>query len=155
MKKVKFSAIDILIVIFLMAVIAIGFIKIKNNITNGESAQKIHFSVLATKVDTGTKDIISIGDEVSISLKEKAYAKVIGVTETEHLEDKFSANLGKYVLQAIEGKADLMLELECMANVSDTEIINGNVPIRVGEESYIHGKGYSLHGYIVTVDEVE
>jgi len=29
------------------------------------------------------------------------------------------------------------------------------VPIRVGEESYIHGKGYSLHGYIVTVDEVE
>ena len=155
MKKVKFSAIDILIVIFLAAVIVFGFMKVKNAIIKGESAQKIQFTVLATNVDTGTKDIISIGDKVSISLKEKAYAKVIGVTETEHYEDKFSANLGKYVSQAIDGKADLMIQLECAANVSDTEILNGNVPIRVGEESYIHGKGYSLHGYIVTVDEVE
>lgn len=155
MKKIKFSVIDIIIVVFLAMVIVVGFMKIKNTIISDEKAEKIHFSVLATNVDAGTKDIITVGDEVSISLKEKAYAKVVGVTETEHFEDKFSANLGKYVSQAIAGKADVLLSLECMANVSDTEILNGNVSIRVGEESYIHGKGYSLHGYIVTVDEIE
>ena len=155
MKKTKFTAIDILIVIFLVLVIVFGFLKVKGNFESGASAQKICFSVLATNVDAGMKDVISVGDEVSVSLKEKAYATVTNVTETEHFEDKFSTNLGKYISQPIEGKSDVLLELECIANVSDTEISNSNVPVRVGEESYIHGKGYSLRGYIVIVDEIE
>ena len=155
MKKTKFTAVDLLIVIFLVLVIAFGFLKMKS-LTSGEAkAQKVHFSVLATNIDAGMQDIISEGDEVSISLKEKAYAKVTKITETEHYEDKFSSNLGKYVSQQVIGKSDILVELECMANISDTEILNGNVPIRVGEESYIHGKGYSLHGYIVVVDDKE
>lgn len=149
----KFSVIDILIIILLLLIIAFGFLKVKNIITDGNSEQKVHFSVLATKVSEGTGDIISVGDKVSISLKEKAYAVVTGVTETEHFEDKFSPKLKKYVSQPVDGECDIILELECNAKVSDTEISNGNVPIRVGEESYIHGKGYSLHGYIVTVDD--
>lgn len=149
----KFSVIDIIIIVFLLAVISFGFLKVKNMILAENSNQKVHFSVLATNVDKGTGDIISIGDKVSISLKEKAYATVVGVTETEHFEDKFSPNLKRYSSQSVEGKSDILLELECDANVSETEILNGNVPIRVGEESYIHGKGYSLQGYIVVADD--
>lgn len=149
----KFSVIDVLIVILLLLVIVFGFLKVKNMVSEGSSEQSVHFSVLATEVNAGTGTIISAGDRVSISLKEKAYATVIAVSETEHFEDKFNPNLKKYVSQAIDGKSDIILELECNAKISDTEIINGNVPIRVGEESYIHGKGYSLHGYIVAVDD--
>ena len=149
----KFSVIDI--IIFLLVVIAIGFFKVKNTIMSRNNEQTVHFSVLATEVNKGAGEIISEGDKVSISLKEKAYATVIGVTETEHFEDKFNQNLKRYVSQPIDGKSDIIVELECNANVSDTEILNGNVPIRVGEESYIHGKGYSLHGYIVTVDDFQ
>ena len=155
MKKTKFTAIDVLIVAFLVLVIAFGFLKMKSMINSDIKTQKIRFSVMATNVDAGMEKIISVGDEVSISLKEKAYAKVTNVTETEHYEDKFSANLGRYASQAVIGKSDILVELECVANVSDTEILNNNVPIRVGEESYIHGKGYSLHGYIVIVEETE
>ncbi|MCR4718506.1 MAG: DUF4330 domain-containing protein [Firmicutes bacterium] len=155
MKKTKFTAIDLLIVIFLVLVIAFGFLKMKSIISDGGQTQKVRFCVLATNVDEGMQDIISVGDEVSISLKEKAYATVTNVTETQHFEDSFSANLGRYVSQSVIGKSDVLVELECMANVSDNEILNGNVPIRVGEESYIHGKGYSLHGYIVIAEETE
>jgi hypothetical protein len=155
MKKTKFTAIDVLIAVFLVLVIAFGFFKMKSIINSDAKTQKIQFCVMATNVDEGMKEIISVGDEVSISLKEKAYAKVTNVKETEHFEDKFSANLGKYVSQSVNGKSDILVELECMANVSDTEILNNNVPIRVGEESYIHGKGYSLHGYIVKVEEAD
>lgn len=149
----KFSVIDVLIVILLLLVIVFGFLKVKNMVSEGSSEQSVHFSVLATEVNAGTGTIISAGDRVSISLKEKAYATVIAVSETEHFEDKFNPNLKKYVSQAIDGKSDIILELECNARISDTEILNGSVPIRVGEESYIHGKGYSLHGYIVAVDD--
>lgn len=155
MKKTKFTVIDLLIVIFLVLVIVFGFMKMKSLIKNGGQLQRVHFCVLATDVDEGMQDIISVGDEVSISLKEKAYATVTNVTETEHLEDEFSAILGKYSSQSVIGKSDVLVELECTANVSDTEILNNNVPIRVGEESYIHGKGYSLHGFIVIVEETE
>lgn len=149
----KFSIIDILIIVFLLLVIGFGFLKVKNIVTSGSTEQKVHFSVLATNVKSGMSEVISEGDKVSISLKEKAYATVTGVTETEHYEDKFNQNLKRYVSQPVEGKSDLLLELECNANVSDTEISNGNVPIRVGEESYIHGKGYGLQGYIVIVND--
>lgn len=155
MRKTKFTAIDLLIIVFLVIIIAFGFLKMKSLILDKSSAQKVRFCVLATNVDEGMGDVISVGDEVSISLKEKAYATVTNVTETEHSEEEFSTNLGRYVSQNIIGKSDVLLELECMANVSDTEILNGNVPIRVGEESYIHGKGYSLHGYIVVAEETE
>ena len=149
----KFSIIDILIILFLLLVIGFGFFKVKNMVTSGSSEQKVHFSVLATKVNSGMSEVISVGDTVSISLKEKAYAVVTGVTETEHYEDKFNQNLKKYVSQPVEGKSDLLLDLECDANVSNTAISCGNVPIRVGEESFIHGKGYGLQGYIVIVDD--
>lgn len=151
----KFSVIDILIIIFLVAVIAFGFLKIKNGVASNANKKKVHFSVLATNVNEGTGDIISEGDEVSISLKEKAYAKVVGVKETKHMEDAFNPNLQKYVSQPVEGKSDVILDLECDAVISDTEILNGNVPIRVGEESYIHGKGYSLQGFIVVADDTQ
>ena len=151
----KFSLIDVLIIVFLILVIAFGFLKVKNVISSSDSVQKVRFSVLASKVNSGIGDVISVGDTVSISLKQKAYATVVSVTETEHYEDKFSANLKRYSSQPVEGKSDILLELECDAKVSDTEILNGNVPIRVGEESYIHGKGYGLEGYIVAVDDFE
>ena len=149
----KFSIIDILIIIFLILVIGFGFLKVKHMVTKGSSEQKVHFSVLATKVNSGMSEVISVGDTVSISLKEKAYATVLGVRETEHYEDKFNQKLKKYVSQPVEGQSDIILDLECDAYVSDTEISCGNVPIRVGEESFIHGKGYGLHGYIVIVND--
>ena len=150
----KFSIIDVLIILFLVIIIVFGFLKVKNMIVSGQSEQKVHFTMLAADVDKGTGDIIKEGDVVSISLKEKAYATVIGVTETEHYEDKFNQNLKRYVSQPVDGVSDILLELECDAKVSDTEITNGDVPLRVGEESYIHGKGYSLRGYIVIVNDV-
>ena len=92
----KFSVIDVLIVILLLLVIVFGFLKVKNMVSEGSSEQSVHFSVLATEVNAGTGAIISAGDQVSISLKEKAYATVIAVSETEHFEDKFNPNWKKY-----------------------------------------------------------
>jgi len=152
MKK-KFTVIDVIIVLVLLAVIAFGFIKIKDNIQNGGTTQKINFTVLAKNVNKGVGNNVNIGDEVSISLKEKAYATVVGVSETEHKEAEFSPSKKKYVTQEVEGKSDIYIELECDANVSDTEILDDNVPIRVGNEAYIHGKGYAFEGFIVIIND--
>ena len=155
MKKSKFSFIDVILILFLSAVVVFGIFKVKDGIQNAATEKNVKFAMLATDVNAGIKDAITIGDKVSISVKEKAFGTVVGVSETPHYEHEFSPNLGKYVSEIVEGKYDVMLEIECSANVSDTEILSNNVPIRVGEASYIHGKGYALEGYIVTVDKVD
>lgn len=152
MKK-KFTVIDIIIVVFLLAVIAFGFIKFGHGLSWGANTQKIKFTVLARKVDAGVGDIVNAGDEVTISLKEKAYATVLGVSETEHTEVEFNPNQQKYISQVVEGKADIFIDLECDANVSDTEILDNDAPIRVGNEAYVRGKGYAFEGYIVKIDD--
>ena len=154
MKKAKFSAIDVLIVAVLAVVIIFGFLKVKGMIFGADTNKKVRFSVMATGVPQGTEDLVTIGEEVSISVKEKAYAKVVAVKETPHHEVAFNQNTGKYTDDIVEDIADIVLEFECMADVSETEILNNNVPIRVGEASTIHGKLYSLKGFIITVDEV-
>ena len=155
MKKVKFSVIDILILIFLAAVIIFGIIKIKDNgfVTN-KPLKRVSFSILVSRVDEGSGDAINIGDNVCISLKEKEYATVTGVTESPYKEIAYDQNLGKYVSTPVEGKSDLLVELECMAQVTENEILDGKAPIRVGENAAVHGKGYSFQGYIVETEEM-
>ena len=155
MKKAKFSVIDILIVLFLIVVIVFGFKKVKNSgLVIEKPHQKVSFSIMATRVDEGSGNCIKIGDNVCISLKEKEYATVTNVKETPYHETAFSQTLGKYASKPVDGKSDLLVELECMAEITENEILDGKAPIRVGESASIRGKGYSFQGYIVIVDEM-
>ncbi len=154
MKKAKFSVIDILIVLFLIVVIIFGFKKFKDGgIIMEKPQEKVSFSVLINRVEKGSGDVIKEGDEVCISLKEKEYATVTKVTESPYYENCFVPNLGEYVSKQVDGKSDLLVELECMAEITENEILDGKAPIRVGEEAHVRGKGYSFKGYIVFVDE--
>lgn len=164
MKKTKFSAIDILIVIFLVVVIIFGFIKVGDfdlkdfdflNLSEAKKTATVRFSVLSTYVDEGTGDMVSVGDELSINYLEKTTATVKKVSETQHVENIFNPYQGKYIEQEIEDKFDLMIELECTVDDADTAFLNDEVAIRVGEGVYLHGKGFTIFGWIVTVDEVD
>jgi len=150
--KQKFSLIDIIIVLFLLIVISFGFIKLKGTV-GGSERTTVHFTVVSAKTDKDVSRIINVGDEVTISLKEKAYAKVVKAYEKPHFEAKFNPNFKKYVNQEIEGISDLYIDLECDATVTDTEILDDGVNIRVGNEANVRGKGYAFEGYIVSVDD--
>ena len=164
MKKTKFSAIDILIVIFLAVIIVFGFIKVGNfdlkdidflNLTENKKTATVRFSVLSTYVDDGTGDMVSVGDKLTLNYFEKTTAVVKRVSETRHVENIFNPYQGKYIEQEIDDKSDLMIELECTVDDVDTAFLNDEVTIRVGEGVYLHGKGFTIFGWIVTVDEVD
>ena len=155
MKKTKFSIIDVLIVLFLIVVLGFGFKKVRNNgIVVDKPLKRVSVSILASRGEEGSGKVINIGDNVCISLKEKEYATITNVTEIPYKEIAYVQNLGKYASTPVDGKSDLIVELECMADVSETEILDGKAPIRVGESATIHGKGYSFQGYFVNVEEM-
>ena len=153
MKKSRFTFIDAIIILVILAAGAAAVIKFAPGILSGGEKSTVSFSVMVSEADEGVSRVIRIGDEVSISFSEKAYAKVTGVSEKEHIESEFNQNTGKYVSQKVEGKSDVIINLECDADISDTEIANGAVPIRVGSEMPVRGKGYTLKGYVIEVDD--
>lgn len=153
MKKSRFTFIDAIIILLILAAGAVAVIKIMPGILSGGEKGTVKFSVMVSAADEGVSSVIGIGDEVSISFSEKAFAKVTGVSEKEHVESDFNRNTGKYDSQKVEGKSDVIINLECNADISDTEIANGNVPVRVGSEMPVRGKGYTLKGYVIDVDD--
>ena len=152
MKKSKFTVIDALIVIVIIAAAGIGIMKLRSGQSGGQKGE-VEFTVLVSNVDKGTGDIVNIGDEVSISFSETAYAQITGVEEEEYIKSEFNSNLGKYVSHSVEGKSELKISAKCEASISDTSILNGKVPIRVGNEMPIRGKGYTLKGYVIEVED--
>lgn len=155
MKKSKFTVIDAAIILVVAAVCAVAALKLAPGMFDSEDKKKVEFAVMISSADSGISEAVGIGDEVSISFSEKAYATVTGVTEVPHKESEFNQNSGKYVTQEVEGKSDVTVTLECDASVSDTEIANGEVPVRVGSEMPVRGKGYTLKGYVIDVNEAE
>ena len=153
MKKTKFTVIDALIIIVAVAVLAVAALKLKPDMFKKAKAADVKFSVLVSEADKGTADVIKSGDEVSISFSEKAYATVTDVSEEPYAASTFSPNKGEYVSHDVKGKSNIKIDLTCSAEVTDTHIMNGEVPIRVGSEMPIRGKGYTVKGYVIDVED--
>ncbi|MDD6213728.1 MAG: DUF4330 domain-containing protein [Firmicutes bacterium] len=153
MKKNKFTVIDALIIIFVVAAFGVAVLKLKPGVFNKSEERAIQFTVMVSEADEGTSDIIKSGDEVSISFSEKAYATVKSVSEEPYVTSTFSPTMGKYVSNKMAGKSNLIINLECIAEISDTHIMNGEVPIRVGSGMPVRGKGYTVKGYVIDVQD--
>ncbi len=152
MKKSKFTIIDAVIIVVVLAVLAVGVKILKPDLFAENEKGEVAFTVLVSKCDEGTGDIIKPGDEVSISFSEQAYATVVGVSEEPCEESEFFEPKGMYMTHRIEGKSDLKILLKCPVSISDTKIANGEVPIRVGVEMPVRGKGYTVKGYVVELE---
>lgn len=154
MKKMKFSFVDAVIVLAVIAVLAVG-IKLLPGISAGGEQKEVYFTVLASKSDEGIDELVNVGDEVQISFSERAFATVVGVSAEPSEEYEYFQPKGVYMTHVLEGKSDVKVLLKCMADVSDTKIATGDVPIRVGAEMPVRGKGYTLKGYVIELEERE
>lgn len=149
----KFTITDALIIIFAAVVLTAAVVVLKPKLTDGSSNGKAEFTVLVSEADSGISEIIKPGDEVSLSFSEKAFGTVTAVSEEPYKKSEFNTVLGRYVTQEIDGKSDLKISVECPADISDTAIMNGEVPIRVGAEMPVRGKGYTVKGYVIEVED--
>lgn len=152
MKKTKFTIIDAGIILLVAVLVLVGM-KVVGIGFGGEETKEVYFTVLGTKAEEGVSEAIKEGDKVSISFSEEAYATVVSATEEPHKEYQLIEGKGIYSEHELEGKSDVKVLLKCDAKVSDTDISNGNVPIRVGEETPVCGKGYTVKGYVIDVEE--
>ena len=151
-KKVKFTFIDALIILVVIAAAAVIVFKFMPAKMSGGEKTKAIFTVMLTGKDEAFADAVHIGDVVSISNKEKDTGVVTAVEAKEAESLEYNSNEGKYVIQNISGKRDVYVTIEAAASEDDKLIQAGTPPVKVGLQMPVRGKGYASMGYIVKVD---
>ena len=153
MNKARFTIIDAGIIVVILAVLVLGIRFIKPDIFSNSEMKTADFSVMVTNTDSGIGEIIKPGDEVSISFSEKAFATVTAVREEPYKKTEFNNYRGLYESSSIDGKSNLIIDLTSEVTVTDTQISSGNLAIRVGSEMPVRGKGYTVKGYVISVED--
>lgn len=153
MKKFKITFIDVAIVLLIAAVAAVALFIFAPAVSNSAETKEVYFTVMATEAEEGISKLVEQGEKVSISFSEEAYATVIGAGEEPCEKYEYFQPKGFYMTHRVKGKSDVKVFLKCDAKVTDTEILSGNLAIRVGEEMPVRGKNYTIKGYVVEIEE--
>ncbi len=152
MNKKKFTVIDFLIIIVILAAVIFGIFKMgifKNS--SKEESRAVSFEVLISECEENVADAISEGDVVSISNKEKDTAVVKSIRTETARTMTYNSDEGEYYMKPLEKKKDLYITLEADATQSDTLIEIGTTPVKVGIGMPVRGKGYAVSGYVVGI----
>ena len=149
-KKAKFTAIDAIIILVILAVIVVGAIKILPSFTNGSEKEKVDFTVMVQNKDEDFANAITIGDDVTISLTEKDGGVVKNVESKPAVTMVYNSIDGTYSNEVIEGKYDVYVTIEAD---TDLAIKAGGTAVKVGAEIPVRGKGYASTGYVIGIDD--
>ena len=152
-KKAKFTVIDALIIIVVLAVLVVGGIKVLPMFTNTAKTQKVECTVLLASVERALADAMKVGDDVTMSLTEKDGGVIKNIEVTPATKTVFDSISGEYVTQQIENKYDISVTVEVDAVVSDTAVKVGSTVMKVGAETTVRGKGYASMGYMTVIDD--
>lgn len=152
-KKAKFTAIDAIIILVILAVIVVGAIKILPSFTSGSEKEKVDFTVMIQNKDEDFANAITVGDDVTISLTEKDGGVVKNVESKPAVTMVYNSIDGTYSNEVIEGKYDVYVTIEADTDVSDLAIKAGGTAVKVGAEIPVRGKGYASTGYVIGIDD--
>lgn len=152
-KKVKFTVIDAIIILVVIAVAAIGIKTFLPGIMNTSQEEKVDFTVMLQKEDRGFAEAINIGDNVTVSLTEKDGGIIKEVKAEPAMTLAYNSIEGTYSNEVIEGKYDVYVTIEADANVSDLAVKTGGTAVKVGAEIPVRGKGYASMGYVISIED--
>ncbi len=149
----KFTVIDILIVIVLIAVIAIGGYILVPKMLNNEELKNVECTVLLNDTEKELAEAMKVGDEVTMSLTEKdgGVIKSIEVKPAEKTE--LNVMSGEYVQQTLDNRVDIYVTVDMKASVTDTSVKVGSTVFKVGAETTLRGKGYAAMGYVIVIND--
>ena len=153
MKKSKFTVIDALIIVVVLAVLAFGAKILLPRVLTPSDTRTVSCKVLLADEEYELAEAMRVGDRVTMSLTEKDGGVITGIDVTQAKKTVFDSINGSYVSQDIPDKCDIYVTLDVEAKVSDVAVKSGSVVLQVGSETPIRGKGYASMGYMIAVDD--
>lgn len=152
-KKKKFTVIDVLILLVVLAVVIVGAVKLVPMLKNSEDKETVEFTVMVQNKDEDFGNAITIGDNVTISLTEKDGGIVKDVRTEPAVKQAYNSIDGTYSNEVAPGKYDVYVTIEAETDVSELALKAGGTPIKVGAEIPVRGKGYASTGYVIDIND--
>ncbi len=152
-KKAKFTVIDALIILIVLAVIAVGAVKFAPSLLTKTEKGRAEFTVLISEKDVSFAEAMNVGDKVTLSLTEKDGGIIKGIDVKTAEKLAYNSLDGSYNIEKIEDKRDIYVTIEAEVKTSELSIVTGGTAIRVGEQIPVRGKGYATNGFIIGVNE--
>ena len=153
MKKSKFTVIDAVIIIAVLAVVIIGGKILLPRFMTPSDTRTVSCTVLLSDKEHALAESMQVGDRVTMSLTEKDGGVITGIDVTPAKKTIFDSISGTYVTQNVDDKCDIYVTLDVEAQVSDIAVKSGSVVLQVGSETPIRGKGYASTGYMIALDD--
>lgn len=151
-KKIKFGIIDILIIVFVIIALLVGYKFLNGGAENSGNEKMISYVIELKNQPDDYKELIKIGDDIKDSIKGGYLGKVAGVEfkdATEVIENK---NDGTFSVAKYEDRYDVYVTIEGTPTSFGDNIMFASQEIKVGKNIYIKNKNYVGSGYIVEMN---
>lgn len=152
-KKAKWTVIDTIIVLVVIAVIAVAGLKLGPILFKSSENEKVSFTVMLQEKEIELAEAIKTGNRVTLSLTEKDGGVVKDVRYEPSERLTLNSIDGTYTNELVANRVDIYVTVEAECTVSDTAIKTGDTAIKVGADIPVRGKGYAAYGYVITIDE--
>lgn len=151
MKTKKWTIIDTLIVIVVVAALAVVWMMFGPDVTDKAVNEKVSFTVMIQDREKGLADTMTAGDKVTLSLTEKDGGIIKEVKTEPTVVMVYDSIKGEYRNEVNAEREDIYITIEADCDVNDKVMKTGDTTIRVGEGIPIRGKGYAANGYIIEI----
>ncbi len=154
MDKPKFNFMDGFIIALIILVTIAGFLFLNRSDNAGTTPQTVtaQYTIELTKCEKVVADAfieaLSNGETVMVGEKERFAASLTDVQIVSAKKLITDSRSGAEVLAEDPMYYDIVLTLESQVTESDSAIMAGSTPLRVGEDEVVRGKKSAGMGYI-------
>lgn len=152
--KKKWTLIDTLIIILVVAACAAGYRMFSTRIIGGES-KKIKVEVMIANQMQSLADAMAVGDNITVSLTEKDSGTLVDLRTEPATTMVYDSINGEYINSSIEGRIDIYAVVEMDVTETDYAFTAGSTIVQVGTRLPFRSKGYATEGFVITIDEEE
>lgn len=153
-KKKKLNAVDIVIILLVLAIGVGGFfvLRSRNEIVNSGGMKTITYTVEGQNVVENAANMPKIGDEVYNSSTSEFLGTLTDVKVEPQKRIAYNNTKGVYEKYDVPGLFTVYVTISGDGFDTEKDItVNGTVT-KVGKELSVKGKGYAFMGYIVGVN---
>lgn len=145
----KINIVDLLIVLFLIAIAAGGYLFFFGGSEKKvvETA-KVVYEFEITNVNKDFMDAITTGDPIRDSVRGNELGTVVSKESRQATMLNEDLINGRYVIADVPDAYDVVIAIEADADITPANIIIGGAEVKVGKKFFIKGKGYANQGFV-------
>ncbi len=153
-RNVRFNIFDLLILL-LVAAVGVGVLALRNRAAGTETGREtvpMRCTVEITRAAHGMSGAMHVGDSVYRSTDGAYIGKLVEFHAVPHREIEYSAGAGEFVAYDYQETDDLYLTIEGECYATERDVVFGTVPLKIGSELAVKGRGFAKVGYVVALD---